>query len=84
MYVLENYPNADLSKKEDREMIADALSGIMCDHHIVSYTNWEEFKKIDYEALKKDLDEQKLYIPTFKTMVKYVLSGLQESNFPIS
>ena len=45
MYVLENYPNADLSKKEDREMIADALSGIMCDHHIVSYTNWEEFKK---------------------------------------
>ena len=25
MYVLENYPNADLSKKEDREMIEDLV-----------------------------------------------------------
>ena len=39
LYVLENYPNADLSKKEDRQMIANALSNIMCEHHIVSYTD---------------------------------------------
>ena len=39
VYVLENYPNADLSKKEDRDMIADALANIMCEHHIVSYTD---------------------------------------------
>ncbi len=46
LYVLENYPNADLSKKEDREMIAEGLANIMCSHHIVSYT--------DLEAVKKD------------------------------
>ena len=46
MYVLENYPNADLSKKEDREMIAEALEGIMCSHHIISYT--------DLDAVRKD------------------------------
>ena len=45
-YVLENYPNADLSKKEDREMVANALSNIMCEHHIVSYT--------DLDAVKND------------------------------
>ena len=39
LYVLENYPNADLSKKEDRDMIANALSNIMCEHHIVTYTD---------------------------------------------
>ena len=40
MYVLENYPNADLSKEEDRQMVAEALSGIMCSHHIVSYISY--------------------------------------------
>jgi hypothetical protein len=39
LYVLENYPNADLSKKEDREVVANALSNIMCEHHIVTYTD---------------------------------------------
>ena len=46
LYVLENYPNADLSKKEDREMVAQALQGIMCSHHIVTYT--------DLDAVRKD------------------------------
>tara|TARA_Y100000593_G_C4213120_1_gene287876 strand:+ start:284 stop:517 length:234 start_codon:yes stop_codon:yes gene_type:complete len=46
MYVLENYPNADLSNKKDREKIAIALSNIMCEHHIVSYT--------DLDAVKND------------------------------
>ena len=46
LYVLENYPNADLSNKKDREMIATALSNIMCEHHIVSYT--------DLDAVKSD------------------------------
>ena len=44
-YVLENYPNADLSKEKDREMIAKALAGIMCSHHIVSYTDLDAAKK---------------------------------------
>ena len=46
LYVLENYPNADLSKEEDRKMVAEALSNIMCDHHIISYT--------DLDAVRKD------------------------------
>ena len=46
LYVLENYPNADLSKKEDRELIANALVNIMCSHHIISYT--------DLDAVRKD------------------------------
>jgi len=45
MYVLENYPNADLSNQKDREMIANALSNIMCEHHIVSYTNLDAVEK---------------------------------------
>ena len=45
VYVLENYPNADLSKKEDRDMIADALANIMCEHHIISYTDLDAVKK---------------------------------------
>ena len=47
LYVLENYPKADLSKKEDREMVANALSNIMCEHHIISYT--------DLDAVKNDV-----------------------------
>ena len=46
IHVLENYPNVDLSKKEDRELLADALVNIMCSHHIVTYT--------DLEAVRKD------------------------------
>ena len=45
IYVLENYPNSDLSKKEDREMIATALSNIMCEHHIVTYTDLDAAEK---------------------------------------
>ena len=41
MYVLENYPNVDLSDSSDREMLAYALVNIMCEHHVVSYTNLE-------------------------------------------
>ena len=39
MYVLENYTNADLSNTEDREKISQALVNIMCEHHIVTYTD---------------------------------------------
>ena len=46
MYVLENYPNVDLSNKSDRELLAYALVNIMCEHHIVSYT--------DLDAVKND------------------------------
>ena len=46
MYVLENYPDADLSNEKDRKMVADALSNIMCEHHIISYT--------DLDAVKND------------------------------
>ena len=46
LYVLENYPNADLSNEKDREMVANALSNIMCEHHIVSYT--------DLDAVRND------------------------------
>ena len=46
MYVLENYPNVNLENKSDRELIAYALVNIMCEHHIISYT--------DLEAVKND------------------------------
>ena len=39
MYVLENYPDMDLSNEENRKTIATALANIMCEHHIVSYTD---------------------------------------------
>ena len=55
LHVLENYPKADLSKKRDRELIADALSNIMCAHHIVSYT--------DLDAVKSD--------PKMQTWIDY-------------
>jgi len=61
LYVLENYPNADLSKEEDREMISEALSNIMCSHHIVSYTDLDAVRNdpkmtnwIQYCKSKKD------------------------------
>ena len=46
MYVLENYPNADLSKKEDRELISESLLNFMYENHIVTYT--------DLDAVKND------------------------------
>ena len=69
MYVLENYPNVDLSKKSDRELIAYALINIMCEHHIVSYTDldavkddpkmthWMEYCKSKKEEKNKDQQE---------------------------
>jgi len=39
LYVLENYPNADLSNEKDRDVVANALSNIICEHHVVAYTN---------------------------------------------
>ena len=44
IYVLENYPHADLSNEEDRKTIANALSNIMCEHHIISYTDLDAVK----------------------------------------
>ena len=41
MYVLENYPDANLHSESARRMIAEALVKHMCDHHIVTYTNLE-------------------------------------------
>ena len=64
MYVLENYPNADLSKEEDRQMVAEALSGIMCSHHIVSYT--------DLDAVRKD--------PKMTNWINYCKSKNEEEN----
>ena len=45
LYVLENYPKADLSKESDRKIVSEALVNIMCSHHIVSYTDLENVKK---------------------------------------
>ena len=41
MYVLENYPDANLHSEGARRMIAEALVQHMCDHHIVTFTNYE-------------------------------------------
>ena len=61
LYVLENYPNVNLENKSDRELIAYALVNIMCEHHIVSYTDLEAVKNdpkmatwIQYCKTKKD------------------------------
>ena len=64
MYVLENYPKADLSKEKDRKMVAEALSGIMCAHHIVSYT--------DLDAVRKD--------PKMTNWINYCKSKNEEEN----
>ena len=64
MYVLENYPNVDLSKKSDRELIAYALINIMCEHHIISYT--------DLDAVKDD--------PKMIHWMEYCKSKKQEEN----
>tara|TARA_B100000287_G_scaffold337342_1_gene323159 strand:+ start:90 stop:344 length:255 start_codon:yes stop_codon:yes gene_type:complete len=61
LYVLENYPNVNLEDKSDRELLAYALVNIMCEHHIVSYTDLDAVKNdpkmttwINYCKTKKD------------------------------
>ena len=44
MYVLENYPDANLHSEAARRMIATSLVNYMCEHHIVTYTNLEAAK----------------------------------------
>jgi len=41
MHVLENYTDANLHSVAARKMIAEALVKHMCDHHIVTFTNYE-------------------------------------------
>ena len=41
MYVLENYPDANLHSEAARRMIATSLVNYMCEHHIVTFTNYE-------------------------------------------
>ena len=41
MYVLENYPDANLHSESARRMIAESLVNYMCQHHIVTFTNYE-------------------------------------------
>ena len=41
MHVLENYTDANLHSVAARKVIAEALVQHMCDHHIVTFTNYE-------------------------------------------
>ena len=41
MYVLENYPDANLHSEAARRMIATSLVNYMCQHHIVTFTDLE-------------------------------------------
>ena len=41
MHVLENHTDANLHSATERERIAEALVQHMCDHHIVTFTNYE-------------------------------------------
>ena len=41
MHVLEDYTNANLHSEAARKHIAEALVKHMCDHHIVTFTNYE-------------------------------------------
>jgi len=71
LYVLENYPNVNLEDKSDRELIAYALVNIMCEHHIVSYTDLSAVNDdpkmshwIEYCKTKNDKeDTNQLHIP---------------------
>ena len=47
MYVLENYPDVNLTSEDARRKIATALVNYMCEHHIISYT--------DLDAVKNDV-----------------------------
>ena len=44
MSVLENYTDANLHSVAARRRIAEALVQHMCDHHIVTFTNYEAAK----------------------------------------
>ena len=44
----------------------------------------QETYEIEIEMVKKEKDTPDDLIKKFKTVIKYVLSGLQQSNFPIS
>ena len=44
MHVLENYTGANLHSVAARKVIAEALVQHMCDHHIVTFTNYEAAK----------------------------------------
>ena len=44
MYVLENYPDANLHSESVRRMIAESLVNYMCQHHIVTFTDLEGAK----------------------------------------
>ena len=41
MHVLENHHDANLHSATERRHIAEALVQHMCDHHIVTFTNYE-------------------------------------------
>ena len=41
MYVLENYPDANLHSESARRLIAESLVRYMCEHHIVTFTDLE-------------------------------------------
>ena len=41
MHVLEDYTDANLHSVAARRRIAEALVQHMCDHHIVTFTNYE-------------------------------------------
>ena len=41
MHVLENHHDANLHNATERRRIAEALVQHMCDHHIVTFTNYE-------------------------------------------
>jgi len=64
IHVLENYPNVNLENKNDRELIAYALVNIMCEHHIVSYT--------DLDAVEND--------PKMVNWINYCKSKNDEDN----
>jgi hypothetical protein len=61
LYVLENYPDANLSSEEARESIASALENKMRENHIISHTDLDAVENdpkmkhwIDYCKSKKD------------------------------
>ena len=41
MHVLENYTGANLHSEAARRLIATSLVNYMCEHHIVTVTNYE-------------------------------------------
>ena len=70
MYVLENYPNIDLSNRSDREMLAYALVNMMCEHHVFSYTDLEAVKKdpkmeqwVSYCKSKEESNSNQMELP---------------------